>query len=68
MDYVLLTFTFSIFSNKFSKILKCEQHETDFRGKNEFAQQFLKFVLELLFLVAKARMRGGLPGSPGKRR
>jgi hypothetical protein len=34
--------------------------------KNEFEQQFLEFVLELLFLVEKARMRGGLSGSPGK--
>ncbi len=36
-------------------------------GKNkEFEQQILAFVLELLFLVEKARMRGGLSGSPGK--
>ena len=37
-----------------------------FSGKNEFEQQFLKLLLELLFLLEKARMRGGLSGSPGK--
>ena len=35
MDYVLLTFTFSISSSKFSKNLKWKQNKTDFRDKKQ---------------------------------
>ena len=34
--------------------------------KIELEQQFLDLLLELLFLVEKARMRGGCQGAPGK--
>ena len=67
IDYVLLIFIFSTFSSttfqKFSNENEIKQH---FLEKNEFEQQFLKLLLELLFLLEKARMRGGLSGSPGK--
>ena len=59
---------FHVLSSKISRNLQREEILTVFpKEKNELEQQFLAFVLELLFLVEKACRRGGLSVGPRKR-